>query len=147
MTEQFVPVPTPETKPFWEATSRGELITKRCDNCGKPHFYPRMVCPYCGSPALTWVPLAGTGRLHSYIINHRPIPRQDSPEIIAIIELDEGVRMMSNIVDSKAEPESLPLDAPVEVVFVERGDVSLPMFRMVAGNQVASSVASTPAGS
>lgn len=146
MIEQFVPVPTPETQPFWEATSRGELITKRCDQCERPHFYPRMVCPFCGSTALSWIPLSGHGRLYSYIINYRPIPQREPAEIIAIVELSGGLRMMTNIIDATPEPGSLPLDAPVEVAFVERGGVSLPMFKIVEANQNSGPLASASVG-
>ncbi len=76
--------------------------------------------------------MSGSGRLVSYVINYRPLPPADpqTPQIIALVELDEGVRMLTNIVGSPADPDALPLDAPVHVEFEPRGDWRLPVFRL-----------------
>ncbi|MDZ8275038.1 OB-fold domain-containing protein [Microbacterium aquimaris] len=124
------PIPTPSTLPFWAATARGELRIPRCRTCGKPHFYPRTYCPYCSSDDIEWELTSGEATLSSYVINRRPAPMfdRDVPQIIALVTLPEGVRMMTNIVDVPAEPESLPLGMPLEVRFEQRGDQWLPMF-------------------
>jgi len=127
-----VPVPTPETAPFWAGTLAGELRIQQCNACGRHYFYPRPFCRYCQSGDVTWRTVAGTGRLVSYIINYRPVPPADpgEPQIIGLIELDEGPRMLSNIVGVAPEPENLPLDATVRVEFEPRGDQALPVFRL-----------------
>jgi uncharacterized protein len=127
-----VPVPTPETEPFWAGTRAGELRVQRCNNCGRYYFYPRTFCRYCQSPDVAWQVAAGTGRLVSYVINYRPLPPADpaEPQVIALVELDEGPRMLTNIVGVPAEPEYLPLDGRVQVDFQPRGDQVLAVFRM-----------------
>jgi uncharacterized OB-fold protein len=126
-----VPVPTPDSAPFWDGAKRGELCIQRCNECSDHYFYPRSGCPKCGSTDTTWTVVSGRGRLHSYLINHRPAPgfEQDAPYAIAIIELDEGPRMMSNIVGIANTPEALVLDMPLEVAFDRIGDVTIPRFR------------------
>lgn len=129
-----IPKPTPETQPYWDAAKRHVLMIQRCDGCGEHYFYPRPLCPRCFSRDVRWVQVSGKGRLHTYTINYRP-PRKfptQSPVIIAVIELDEGPRLMSNIVGSDADPAKLRCDAPVEVVFEDiTAEITLPKFRMV----------------
>jgi uncharacterized protein len=126
------PVPTPETEVFWAGTLAGELRIQHCNDCGKYYFYPRPFCRYCQSKNVEWRPVAGTGRLVSYIINQRPVPpaAADQPQVIALIELDEGPRMLSNIVGVEPAPENLPLDSRVRVEFEPRGQQALPVFRL-----------------
>ncbi len=132
-----IPMPTPETQDFWDGAQRGELRLQRCDtdDCAKVIFPPRPFCPECGSRAVSSFTASGRGKLYSYVINHRP-PRGFGPDphAIAIVELDEGPRMMSNIVDCDQTPEALILDMPLEVVFTPVSDeISLPKFRPVGG--------------
>ena len=103
--------------------------------CGRHYFYPRSFCPRCQSAEVEWTDVSGRGRLISYVINYRPMPPADGdvPQVIALVELEEGVRMMTNIVGSPAEPEALPLDAPVSVAFEPRGDLKVPVFRLDGG--------------
>jgi uncharacterized protein len=84
---------------------------------------------------VTWRTVSGGGKLISYIINYRPLPpaEADQPQVIAIVELDEGPRMLTNIVGVDPEPENLPLDGRVQVDFEPRGDQALAVFRMVGG--------------
>lgn len=130
------PTPTPDTVPFWEAARDERLAIQQCQSCGRYYFYPRDHCPYCSSGDVQWRDVSGSGRLISYVINYRPLPPADpeTPQIIALVQLDEGPRMLTNIVGSPAEPDSLPLDAPVTVGFEPRGDWKLPVFRL-AGDQ------------
>ena len=124
------PRPTPETQPFWDGCRAGELRIQRCRTCSRHYFYPRPDCPHCSSADTEWVVAAGTATLYSYVINHRPAPgfADDGPYVIAVVELPEGVRMMGNIVNAEPDPDRLPLDMPLRVVFEERGDEMLPQF-------------------
>ena len=131
-----LPHPTPETQPFWDGTKAGELRLQRCDDCSHVYFPPRPFCPRCASRSVTWFAASGKGTLHSYVINHRPAPgfEADAPYAIAVVELEEGPRMMTNLVDVEQTPEALALDMPVEVSF-ERAtdDITLPKFRPSGG--------------
>ncbi|MDR8413176.1 Zn-ribbon domain-containing OB-fold protein [Nonomuraea sp. 3-1Str] len=126
-----VPKPTPETQPFWDGTARGELRVQRCRGCKRHYFYPRPACPHCGSGDVAWVTTGGRATLVSYVINHRPAPgfEDDGPYAIALVELEEGVRMMTNIVGVEITPENLPLDMELRVVFEQRGDMAVPLFQ------------------
>ncbi len=125
-----LPVPTPETEHFWEGTKAGELRLQRCDECEQVYFPPRPFCSACGSRSVSVFRASGRGLLHSYVINHRPAPGFETPYAIAVVELEEGPRMMTNIVDSPQTPEALILDMPLEVVFTEMDEeISLPQFR------------------
>ncbi len=129
-----VPKPTPETKPFWDATKQHTLKIQRCDDCAQHYFYPRPLCPHCLSRNVAWVAVSGRGKLHSFVINHRA-PRgfpAAGPFIIGIVELDEGVKMMSNIVGIEPDPKLLRCDMPVEVVFEDiTAEITLPKFKPV----------------
>lgn len=117
------PRPTPETAPYWEAANRRELRIQYCNPCGSHYFYPRAACPRCGSTDVTWVAVSGRARLHTYVINHRAAPgfEEDAPYAIAVVELEEGPRMMTNIVGVPNTPEDLQLDMELEVRFEQRG--------------------------
>ncbi|WP_043640220.1 Zn-ribbon domain-containing OB-fold protein [Nonomuraea candida] len=130
-----VPKPTPETQPFWDGAAEGELRIQRCKTCERHYFYPRPSCPRCGGDRVEWVRASGRATLYSYVINHRPAPgfEADAPYAIAVVELEEGVRMMTNIVGVPNTPENLPLDMELRVVFERRGDVSVPLFEPAGG--------------
>ena len=123
------PRPTPETQPFWDGCAAGELRLQRCTTCDAHYFPPRPFCPDCLSDDVAWEAVSGRGTLHTYVINHRPAPGFEAPYAIAVVQLDEGPRMMSNIVGVEQTPEALVLDMALEVTFEERGDVQLPVFR------------------
>ena len=125
------PRPSPETQPFWDGCAAGELRMQRCAPCNELYFPPRPACPRCLSTDVTWEPLSGRGTLHTYLINHRAAPGFEPPYAIAVVQLDEGPRMMSNIVGVEQTPEALVLDMPLEVTFEQRGDVMLPLFMPV----------------
>ena len=126
-----VPRPTPDTAPFWEGAARGELRLQRCRGCDDTFFYPRASCPRCGSSEVEWFAASGRARLHTYLISHRPAPgfADQVPYAIAVVELEEGPRMMTNIVGVANTPEQLVLDMPLEVAFEARGDQQVPVFR------------------
>lgn len=128
--KRTVPIPTPETKPFWEGTRAGELRLQRCDACSHVYFPPRPFCPACAGRAVSWFAASGRGSLYSYVIHHRPVPGFTPPYSIAVVELAEGPRLMTNIVECPQTPEALQLDMPVEVVFQKLSDeIFLPQFR------------------
>ncbi len=129
-----IPKPTPETKPFWDAAKQHRLLIQRCGGCRQHYFYPRPQCPHCFSRNVTWVETSGRGTLHTFVINHRP-PRNyplAAPFIIGIVQLDEGPRLLTNIVGIAPDPEQLRCDMPVEVVFDDiTDDIALPRFRPI----------------
>lgn len=128
------PQPTPETMHFWEGTRAGELRLQRCNTCSKVYFPPRPFCPGCASRDVGVFRASGKGRLYSYVIHHRPVPGFTPPYAIAVVELDEGPRMMTNIVDCPQTPEALVLDMPLEVAFEKMDDeITLPLFRPAKG--------------
>lgn len=100
-----------------------------CNACETPYFPPRPFCPACGSRDVDYVTVSGRGTLYSYIISHMPTPGFEPPFAIAVVELEEGPRMMANIVGCAQTPEALVLDMPLEVCFEVRGGVRLPCFR------------------
>jgi len=130
-----VPEVNPETEPFWAATARGELLVKQCEECASLIWYPRSVCPDCGSLRTRWRPVSGRGRVYSYTVNHRGEgPYRDcGPYVLAYVELDEGPRLMTNIVAAdggRLGDGELAVGLPVEVAFHDTGEGSaLPRFR------------------
>jgi len=127
-----LPRPTPETQHFWDGTCAGELRLQRCDACAKVYFPPRPFCPACASRAVSVFTASGDATLYSYIINERAMPNSgfEAPYAIAVVELAEGPRMMTNITETPQTPEALVLDMPLEVVFEPVSDeISLPLFR------------------
>jgi hypothetical protein len=128
------PKPTPETQHFWDGTQAGELRLQRCDACANVYFPPRPFCPACASRKVSVLTASGKGKLYSYIIHHRPAPGFTPPYSIAVVELDEGPRMMTNIVDCPQTPEALELDMKLEVRFEKLDDkITLPLFRPAKG--------------
>lgn len=127
---RFAPRPTPDTQQFWDGTKTGELRLQHCTNCGHIYFPPRPVCPACSSTAVETMVASGKGRLLSYMINQRQHPSFAGPYAIALVKLEEGPVMMSNIVECEQTPEALQLDMPLEVTFEKLNDeISLPLFR------------------
>jgi uncharacterized OB-fold protein len=124
-----VPTPTPQTQHYWDEVREHRLPIRFCRSCQRHYFYARDFCRYCGSADVQWRVACGRARLVSYVINHRVSPAFEpySP-VIALVELDEGVVMMSNIVNVEADPEALKLDMPLQLCFEERHGVVLPVF-------------------
>ncbi|MSO38472.1 MAG: hypothetical protein EXQ69_09545 [Acidimicrobiia bacterium] len=106
-------------------------MLQRCAQCARLRFYPRALCPYCYSHEASWQPVAGKGFVYAATVVHRPPSpafAADVPYVVAIIELDEGPRMMSNVVG--CTPESVVVGMLVEVVFdVVSPEITLPRFR------------------
>jgi uncharacterized OB-fold protein len=117
------PQPVPETKTFWEATAAGRLLIKRCAACGESHYYPRSICPFCGSDRTEWRDASGRGTIYTYSVMRRaPVPYA-----IAYVTLEEGVSMMTNIVD--CDLDAIRIGQTVRVVFKpSEGGPPVPMF-------------------
>jgi hypothetical protein len=132
--EGALPRPTPETRPFWDGARAHKLMLPWCRSCGEPHFYPRAICPSCLSSELEWREAGGNGKLHTYVINHKPAKGFTAPYVIAVVELEEGPRMLSNVLtDGPPEPDTLRIDMPLTVVFDDvTPTITLPRFRPVA---------------
>ena len=129
-----LPQPTPETQHFWDGAKANALLLQSCDDCGKVYFPPRPFCPACASRRVSVTRASGKATLYSYVIHHRPVPGFTPPYAIAVVELEEGPRMMTNIVDCPQTPEALVLDMKLEVLFEPQTDsISLPLFRPAKG--------------
>jgi uncharacterized OB-fold protein len=116
----------PENKPFFDAAAQGKLTTRKCGACAKVHFYPRAICPFCGGDAPEWVELSGRGAIYTCSLTRRAGP---VPYVIAYVALDEGVTMLTNIVD--CDLETVRIGARVKVVFKPAEDgTATPMFTL-----------------
>lgn len=127
-----IPQPSPETQHFWDGCKQGKLLLQRCKDTGKAYFPPRPFSPYTGSKAVEVFQASGKATLFSYVINHRPAKgfEDEAPYAIAVVQLAEGPRMMTNIVGCAQTPEALQLDMPLEVTFEKiNDDIALPKFR------------------
>ena len=126
-----VPVPTPETQPYWQGCKNHELRIQKCAACGHCQFYPRLYCTACMSDRVEWVKASGRGQVLSFTLIYRPVTQAfaaEVPYIVALIALDEGPQMMSNVVG--CAPEQVYIDMPVEVVFEDwTEEISIPKFR------------------
>jgi uncharacterized protein len=131
-----LPIPTPETQHYWKGAQEGKLLLQRCESCAKAYFPPRPFCPTCSSQDVTVVQASGRASLYSYAIQHRAAPGFTAPYAIAVVTLEEGPRMMTNIIDCPQTPEALQLDMPLKVTFREINEtVSLPVFRPAGANR------------
>lgn len=132
-----LPQADPITKPYWESVKAHAMQLQRCGACGLYVFYPRALCPNCFSDALEWTPVSGRGVVHAFTIPHRhPLPafQPDLPYVVAIVELEEGAKMMSNLVDVPPDPARIAVGMPVEVVYDDvTSEVTLPKFRPIDG--------------
>jgi uncharacterized OB-fold protein len=126
----IAPIADAHSAKWWEAAADGRLLLQRCNACGARQFYPRAHCTSCLAPDPAWVEASGTGTLHTFTVV-RKTPNaafaDDCPYVFAIVELDEGPRVTTRIVD--ADPAVLRCDQPVRVVFPEiDGEPVLPCF-------------------
>ncbi|NWL10284.1 DNA-binding protein [Paenarthrobacter nitroguajacolicus] len=131
MTAGPVPLATPLTAPYWEGAKRRELWVQQCHSCGRHYFFPRPSCRYCFSTEVGWTVTSGRASLASYIINARPMPsfRTTDPQVIALVDLEEGPRMLTNVIGVEPDPGCLKLGMALQVDFVQRGEMALPVFR------------------
>ena len=129
-----LPTPlTPEAKPYWDGLKEHKLMLPTCQDCGKSFFYPRILCPHCHSRNITWIQASGKGRLYSFEIVYQQLNRRfqvPTPYVLAMIELDEGPRMMSNLINIEPDPKHVKCDMPVEVVYEQLTDaITIPLFQ------------------
>jgi len=118
------PVVTPETKPFWDAAREGRFTVPTCGACGKAHWYPRAICPFCASDEVEWRESAGKGTIYTFSV----MRRVKDPYAIAHVTLAEGPTMLTNIVD--CDFDTLRIGQPVAVVFKEtENGPPAPMFK------------------
>ncbi len=112
-----------ETRPYWEAARAGRLLVKKCNSCGEVHHYPRPFCPSCWSEDVVWLEVSGRGTIYTYSIVFRndlaPFDEWGT-YVPAIVELDEGPRLMTNIVDTPID--TLRVGTPVEVRYRDLND-------------------------
>ena len=131
-----LPEPSTTTMPFWEACKAQRLLLQQCRVCGQIQFYPRSLCTACMSDHLEWRAADGTGTVYSYSTVYRALVpgfEDDVPYVVAMIELDEGVRLLSQVI--YCEPEEVFIGLRVSVIFEEaREGVVLPKFRPLAAN-------------
>ncbi len=127
-----IPVPTPETAHFWEGTRKGELLLQQCHVCEHTYFPPRPFCPSCGTGEVKILKASGKGRIHTFIISNFRSPGFTPPYSIAVVQLDEGPRMLTNIVGCPQDSASIRMEMPVEAVFEPVSDeINLVMFKPV----------------
>lgn len=128
----FIPRPAPDSDsiPFWEGLQKKELLIQRCDHCQKHIFYPRSICPYCFAEDISWIKSTGLGHIYSYTVVHQAFGafKEQAPFVVGIVELDEGVRMMTRILGDR---KHIVIGNPVEIVYkMIDDDLSLPYFRI-----------------
>ena len=126
------------TRTYWDAVAEGRLLIRRCGACGRAHHYPREFCPYCWSEDVAWERASGRATLYTWSVVHRndlPPFRERTPYVVAVVDLAEGPRMMTEVVD--CEPARLragmELEAVLREVTGEEGEVAAPVFRQVPG--------------
>jgi uncharacterized OB-fold protein len=127
-----LPRPTALSRPFWDGCRDGRLLVQHCTNCARCFFIPSAFCPHCLDTAYEWVESSGRGHIVTCTVVWRPpTPAFDPPYVVAVVRLEEGYEMFTNIVD--AEPEADLIGAAVRVRFhQESEDVALPFFELAA---------------
>jgi uncharacterized OB-fold protein len=127
-----LPVPTPDSEEFWAGCADETLRMQRCRSCDELNWFPRGMCVNCSRDNLEWITLTGRGTVYSFSIVSRP-PNESFPPryVLALVDLEEGPRMLTHLVD--IEPEAITIGLPVAVSFERRSDeISLPVFRATA---------------
>lgn len=130
-----LPVPDPVTQPFWDSLKSHAAQIQYSPTAKRWVYYPRNVCPYTGSRELEWRPISGKGTVYAFTINY--IARNpgggfaaEVPYAIVLVELEEGARIMANLVDCPADPAKIKVGMPVELVYQDVNDtITLPAFR------------------
>lgn len=118
---------------YADGLAAGQLLLQRCEDCGRHQFYPRIACSHCTGSKLTWVRAAGGGQIASFTVVRRGVSADfTAPYVVALVDLDEGVRMMTHIID--ADPEQLEIGMPVALDFQQVAIASgrQPVFRPAA---------------
>ncbi|MBR7744818.1 Zn-ribbon domain-containing OB-fold protein [Phycicoccus sp. BSK3Z-2] len=116
------PTPNPESAPFWDGLAEGVVRVQQCDACGRRQHYARSVCSQCWSEDLTWVEVAGTGRVHTWTVVHRaghPAWAGDTPYAVLVVELDAGPRLVTA---HEGDLDALAVGMPVRLLARPRGE-------------------------
>jgi uncharacterized protein len=123
------PAVSPETAFFWEGTAAGELRVQQCGGCGLLRHPPGPACPSCGALDPKFVVVSGRGEVYSYVVHHHPpVPGRALPFVVALVELEEGVRLLAELVD--VPPAEVRIGLPVTVSFARvDGELTLPVWR------------------
>ena len=128
--ERPLPTPDPGTAAFWEGTRAHKLLLPHCQDCGEVHFYPRTLCPHCGSARLDWIEACGRGSVYSFTVVHRAPSSAFKgmvPYVVAVVAMEEGPHLMSNI--GGCAPSDVRIGMPVEVAWEDFDPVAtLPYF-------------------
>ena len=132
MSVRLIPPTSPTTQPYWDGAARGELMLQQCASCGHRPFPPHANCERCGSSDLIWQAASGTGTIYTYTVSYRPphpVFRDQTPLVVAVVELAEGPKLMTNIVD--CDPENVEVGMAVEVAFekIDESEITLPVFK------------------
>lgn len=126
-----IPTPDAESQPYWDATKEGKLLIRRCNACKRAYFYPRDFCPHCWSEDVSWEEASGRATLYTWsVVRRNDLPPWPDrvPYIPAVVDLEEGPRMMTNV--EGCAPEDLTIGMPLVVDFrVETDDITAPIFR------------------
>jgi uncharacterized OB-fold protein len=124
-------MPSPETERYWQGCKKHELWIPYCKSCDSFFFYPRPFCPKCFGWDVEWRRASGRGTLYTYAIQYRPqAPGFEPPYVTAIVQLEEGPRMMTNLVDVEPDPDQITCDMPLEVTFQDINDeITLPYWK------------------
>jgi hypothetical protein len=118
-----IPLQTPETEPFWSAAAEGKLLLKCCNTCEVVMWYPRSMCPECGSLDTRWIKGSGAGTVYTFTVNHKGDgPYRGDPYVLAYVELAEGPRVMTNVIN--IDPAQVTIGMPVQVIFEPDGEGS-----------------------
>jgi len=126
-TRPIAPTVTPDTQPFWDGCARGELLLQRCSDCATLRHPPSPICPHCRSARAEWIPAGGRGTVYTFTIVRQALGKGWEPlvpYVVAVIDLAEGPRILSNIVG--IAPEAVMIGMPVELVFED----GLPLFTL-----------------
>jgi uncharacterized OB-fold protein len=131
MTEVPMPVITPVNEPYWSGLTEGELRFQRCDDCGNAWLPAREECPRCLSDKVSWEPASGRGRIISWVVYHSAVHQSFADRIpynVAVVELDEGPRLITNIIS--VHDDELGVEKPVVLRIEREGDVSVARFAL-----------------
>ena len=125
-----VPTVTPETAPYWAGAADGELLLNHCESCGLTYHYPRSHCPDCLSDRVEWIEASGTGTVYTYTSTSVVAgwPDDDLPVVVAYVELDEGPRLLSVVLDCDADAVSIGTRVAVDFVPTEEDEIAIPVF-------------------
>ena len=132
--KQPLPIPNEDSYPYWNATNNNQLLLQHCKSCGRYRFPPQHLCPNCWSEDVEWLPVSGKGEVYTFAIARqaiRPDWRDKVPYVVALVQLDEGPKIFSNVID--CAPENVEIGMKVAVTFEHvTEEMALPKFRPVS---------------